>query len=89
MKTASTLLQIIALLACFTAYQAFSEERTGVRRTVELAGNRPDMGHLLCTPTRRYAATSPIKGEVGVAPPASVFRKASPQAFASSRTRRM
>ncbi len=37
MKTAATLLQIIALLACFTAYQAFSEERTGVRRTVAVS----------------------------------------------------
>ncbi|WEX08112.1 hypothetical protein [Chelativorans sp. AA-79] len=35
MKTASTLLQLIALLACFMAHQAFSDEMAGVRRAIE------------------------------------------------------
>jgi len=45
MKTISTLLQIIALLACFAAHQAFAEEMTGVRRAVEMtSGNGKPQG---------------------------------------------
>ena len=40
MKTVSTLLQIIALLACFAAHQAFSDEMTGVRRAVEMTSGK-------------------------------------------------
>jgi len=40
MKTVSTLLQIIALLACFAAHQAFSDEMTGVRRAVETTSGK-------------------------------------------------
>ena len=106
MKTASTLLQLIALMACFAAHQAFSDEMTGVRRAVEMtagickpqgvsapaiysAWRVPALDIRRLFPTRRYAAAFPMEGEEGVAPPASVCRKASPQAFARSRTRRI
>ncbi|WP_309083617.1 hypothetical protein [Chelativorans sp.] len=42
MKTVSTFVQLIALLACFAAHQAFSDDMqmTGLRRAVEMAGGK-------------------------------------------------
>jgi len=40
MKTVSTFLQLMALMACFAAHQAFSEEMTGVRRAVEMTAGK-------------------------------------------------
>lgn len=46
MKTASTILQLTALLACFMAHQAFSEEMTGVRRAIETTAGKYKPGGL-------------------------------------------
>jgi len=40
MKTVSTLLQLLALMACFAAHQAFSDEMAGVRRAIETTAGK-------------------------------------------------
>ncbi len=83
MMTATTLLHSIALGACLTiqAMPGTGERPCGIRRALQtLSAQKPDMPALAAL-TDQAAAFS--------APPASVLRKASPQAFASSRTRRI